>query len=194
MKELEQKILTEGKVLAGGVLKVDAFLNHQVDVKFASEMAKEWKKAFCDENVNKILTIESSGIALATPVALEFEVPLVFAKKHVSSNIASSDLYKASVHSFTHGNTNDVVVSKKFLSPADRVLIIDDFLANGCALLGLIDIVKHAGAKIAGAGIVIEKGCQKGGELVRSQGIRVESLAIIDEMDPVKGCKFRDDD
>ena len=105
MKELEQKILTEGKVLAGGVLKVDAFLNHQVDVKFASEMAKEWKKAFCDENVNKILTIESSGIALATPVALEFEVPLVFAKKHVSSNIASSDLYKASVHSFTHGNT-----------------------------------------------------------------------------------------
>lgn len=182
MKELEQKILTEGKVLAGGVLKVDAFLNHQVDVKFASEMAKEWKKAFCDENVNKILTIESSGIALATPVALEFEVPLVFAKKHVSSNIASSDLYKASVHSFTHGNTNDVVVSKKFLSPADRVLIIDDFLANGEALKGLIDICTQAGATVVGCGIAIEKAFQGGGDKLRKLGVKIVSLARIASM------------
>ena len=182
MKELEQKILTEGKVLAGGVLKVDAFLNHQVDVKFASEMAKEWKKAFCDENVNKILTIESSGIALATPVALEFEVPLVFAKKHVSSNIASSDLYKASVHSFTHGNTNDVVVSKKFLSPADRVLIIADFLANGEALKGLIDICTQASATVVGCGIAIEKAFQGGGDKLRKLGVRIVSLARIASM------------
>ncbi len=182
MKELEQKILTEGKVLAGGVLKVDAFLNHQVDVKFASEMAKEWKKAFCDENVNKILTIESSGIALATPVALEFEVPLVFAKKHVSSNIASSDLYKASVHSFTHGNTNDVVVSKKFLSLADRVLIIDDFLANGEALKGLIDICAQASATVVGCGIAIEKAFQGGGDKLRKLGVRIVSLARIASM------------
>lgn len=182
MKELEQKILTEGKVLAGGVLKVDAFLNHQVDVKFASEMAKEWKKAFCDENVNKILTIESSGIALATPVALEFEVPLVFAKKHVSSNIASSDLYKASVHSFTHSNTNDVVVSKKFLSPADRVLIIDDFLANGEALKGLIDICAQASATVVGCGIAIEKAFQGGGDKLRKLGVRIVSLARIASM------------
>lgn len=182
MKELEQKILTEGKVLAGGVLKVDAFLNHQVDVKFASEMAKEWKKAFCDENVNKILTIESSGIALATPVALEFEVPLVFAKKHVSSNIASSDLYKASVHSFTHGNTNDVVVSKNFLSPADRVLIIDDFLANGEALKGLIDICAQASATVVGCGIAIEKAFQGGGDKLRKLGVRIVSLARIASM------------
>lgn len=182
MKELEQKILTEGKVLAGGVLKVDAFLNHQVDVKFASEMAKEWKKAFCDENVNKILTIESSGIALATPVALEFEVPLVFAKKHVSSNIASSDLYKASVHSFTHGNTNDVVVSKKFLSTADRVLIIDDFLANGEALKGLIDICAQASATVVGCGIAIEKAFQGGGDKLRKLGVRIVSLARIASM------------
>lgn len=182
MKELEQKILTEGKVLAGGVLKVDAFLNHQVDVKFASEMAKEWKKAFCDENVNKILTIESSGIVLATPVALEFEVPLVFAKKHVSSNIASSDLYKASVHSFTHGNTNDVVVSKKFLSPADRVLIIDDFLANGEALKGLIDICAQASATVVGCGIAIEKAFQGGGDKLRKLGVRIVSLARIASM------------
>lgn len=182
MKELEQKILTEGKVLAGGVLKVDAFLNHQVDVKFASEMAKEWKKAFCDENVNKILTIESSGIALATPVALEFEVPLVFAKKHVSSNIASSDLYKASVHSFTHGNTNYVVVSKKFLSPADRVLIIDDFLANGEALKGLIDICAQASATVVGCGIAIEKAFQGGGDKLRKLGVRIVSLARIASM------------
>lgn len=182
MKELEQKILTEGKVLADGVLKVDAFLNHQVDVKFASEMAKEWKKAFCDENVNKILTIESSGIALATPVALEFEVPLVFAKKHVSSNIASSDLYKASVHSFTHGNTNDVVVSKKFLSPADRVLIIDDFLANGEALKGLIDICAQASATVVGCGIAIEKAFQGGGDKLRKLGVRIVSLARIASM------------
>lgn len=182
MKELEQKILTEGKVLAGGVLKVDAFLNHQVDVKFASEMAKEWKKAFCDENVNKILTIESSGIALATPVALEFEVPLVFAKKHVSSNIASSDLYKASVHSFTHGNTNDVVVSKKFLFPADRVLIIDDFLANGEALKGLIDICAQASATVVGCGIAIEKAFQGGGDKLRKLGVRIVSLARIASM------------
>lgn len=182
MKELEQKILTEGKVLAGGVLKVDAFLNHQVDVKFASEMAKEWKKAFCDENVNKILTIESSGIALATLVALKFEVPLVFAKKHVSSNIASSDLYKASVHSFTHGNTNDVVVSKKFLSPADRVLIIDDFLANGEALKGLIDICAQASATVVGCGIAIEKAFQGGGDKLRKLGVKIVSLARIASM------------
>lgn len=191
MKELEQKIISEGRVLPGGVLKVDAFLNHQVDVGFAKKMAKEWKTAFDGESVNKILTIESSGIALATPVAMEFEVPLVFAKKHASSNIADSQLYVSVVHSFTHGNTNNVVVSKKFLSEKDRVLIIDDFLANGEALRGLVDICKQAGATVVGCGIAIEKAFQGGGEKLRSEGIKIISLAKIQSMsdDGVIFCK-----
>ena len=193
MKMLEDRIRKDGIVREGNVLKVDSFINHQMDIPLFREMAKEWKRLFAGKPINKVLTIEASGIGIAAVVASEFNVPVVFAKKSMSINL-DYDNYETKIQSFTHKKIYNVIVSKKFLTPKDHVLIIDDFLANGCALLGLIDIVKHAGAKIAGAGIVIEKGCQKGGELVRSQGIRVESLAIIDEMDPVKGCKFRDDD
>ena len=185
--------MQEGQVRPGNVLKVDCFLNHQLDVDLLDKVGEEFYRIFKDDGINKILTIEASGIAIACMTARHFNVPVVFAKKAKSKNI-DGDVYTSTVHSYTYGRDYDITLSKKFLSPSDKVLILDDFLANGCALLGLIDIVKHAGAKIAGAGIVIEKGCQKGGELVRSQGIRVESLAIIDEMDPVKGCKFRDDD
>ena len=193
MKMLEDRIRKDGIVREGNVLKVDSFINHQMDIPLFREMAKEWKRLFDGKPINKVLTIEASGIGIAAVVASEFNVPVVFAKKSMSINLDYNN-YETKIQSFTHKKIYNVIVSKKFLTPEDHVLIIDDFLANGCALLGLIDIVKHAGAKIAGAGIVIEKGCQKGGELVRSQGIRVESLAIIDEMDPVKGCKFRDDD
>ena len=184
MQLLKDRIRKDGVIKEGNVLKVDSFIN---------EMGKEFRRRFPDESINKILTIEASGIGIACITAQYFNCPVVFAKKTQSINI-DGEVYSTKIKSFTHGRTYDVIVKKAFLSPEDNILIIDDFLANGCALLGLIDIVKHAGAKIAGAGIVIEKGCQKGGELVRSQGIRVESLAIIDEMDPVKGCKFRDDD
>ena len=193
LQQLIERIKRDGVVKPGGVLKVDSFLNHQIDPKLSYDMAKEIHRLFENEDVNKILTIEASGIGIACITAQYFNCPVVFAKKTQSINI-DGEVYSTKIKSFTHGRTYDVIVKKAFLSPEDNILIIDDFLANGCALLGLIDIVKHAGAKIAGAGIVIEKGCQKGGELVRSQGIRVESLAIIDEMDPVKGCKFRDDD
>ena len=193
MKMLEDRIRKDGIVREGNVLKVDSFINHQMDIPLFREMAREWKRLFAGKPINKVLTIEASGIGIAAVVASELNVPVVFAKKSMSINL-DYDNYKTQIQSFTHKKIYNVIVSKKFLTPEDHILIIDDFLANGCALLGLIDIVKHAGAKIAGAGIVIEKGCQKGGELVRSQGIRVESLAIIDEMDPVKGCKFRDDD
>ena len=184
MQLLKDRIRKDGVIKDGNVLKVDSFLNHQMDIALINEMGKEFRRRFPDESINKILTIEASGIGIACITAQYFNCPVVFAKKTQSINI-DGEVYSTKIKSFTHGRTYDVIVKKAFLSPEDNILIIDDFLANGCALLGLIDIVKHA---------VIEKGCQKGGELVRSQGIRVESLAIIDEMDPVKGCKFRDDD
>ena len=193
MQELKDRIVKEGKILPGNIVKVDGFLNHRVDCAFMGRIADEFQKFFDLDKVDLILTAEASGIALSAICAYRYGKPMVYAKKAKSDNIEGG-LYQSEIFSYTYKKKVTLLVSKEWLSASDKVLIIDDFLANGCALLGLIDIVKHAGAKIAGAGIVIEKGCQKGGELVRSQGIRVESLAIIDEMDPVKGCKFRDDD
>ena len=193
MELLQERIRREGRVLPGNIVKVDGFLNHRVDTRLLEDIADEFAKYFDTSKITVVLTAEASGIALATICAQKYGVPMLFAKKAKSDNIESG-LYQSEVFSYTYKKRVTLLVSQEWLNADDHVLIIDDFLANGCALLGLIDIVKHAGAKIAGAGIVIEKGCQKGGELVRSQGIRVESLAIIDEMDPVKGCKFRDDD
>ena len=193
MQLLKDRIRKDGVIKEGNVLKVDSFLNHQMDIALINEMGREFRRLFPDNSINKILTIEASGIGIACITAQYFNnCPVVFAKKTQSINI-DGEVYSTKIKSFTHGRTYDVIVKKAFLSPEDNILIIDDFLANGCALLGLIDIVKSSGAKIAGAGIVIEKGYQQGGELVRSKGVRVESLAIIDEMDPVNGCKFRDD-
>ena len=193
MELLQERIRREGRVLPGNIVKVDGFLNHRVDTRLLEDIADEFAKYFDTSKITVVLTAEASGIALATICAQKYGVPMLFAKKAKSDNIESG-LYQSEVFSYTYKKRVTLLVSQEWLNADDHVLIIDDFLANGCALLGLIDIVKHAGAKIGGAGIVIEKGCQKGGELVRSQGIRVESLAIIDEMDPVKGCKFRDDD
>ena len=190
MNFLEERITKDGIVKEGNVLKVDSFLNHQMDIRLFDQIGEEFKKRFEGTEINKILTIEASGIGIACVVARHFDVPVVFAKKAQSVNI-DGEVYSTSIESFTHKRTYNVIVSKKFLSPDDNVLIIDDFLANGCALLGLIDIVKGAGASIAGAGIVIEKGFQKGGDLVRSKGIRVESLAIVDSMSVDGGCIFR---
>lgn len=181
MKLLEDRILKDGKIFPGNMLKVDSFLNHQLDIELFNEMGKEWYRLFKDEGVNKILTIEASGIAIASIVAQHFNVPVVFAKKSKSKNIAG-DVYSVVVHSFTHGNDNHVIVSKDFLSPEDRILLIDDFLAQGCALKGLCDLIKSSGAEVVGAGIAIEKAFQPGGDLIRSQGIRVESLARIKKM------------
>lgn len=181
MKLLEERIKKDGTVLKGNVLKVDSFLNHQIDVPFINELGKEFYRLFGDCGVTKILTIEASGIGIACLTAQFFNCPVVFAKKSKSSNIGD-DFYKAEVKSFTHGTTNEIIVSKKYIDKNDRILIIDDFLANGCALMGLISIIKEAGAKIEGAGIVIEKAFQPGGSLVRSKGIRVESLARIKSM------------
>ena len=193
MQLLKDRIRKDGVIKEGNVLKVDSFLNHQMDIALINEMGREFRRLFPDNSINKILTIEASGIGIACITAQYFNnCPVVFAKKTQSINI-DGEVYSTKIKSFTHGRTYDVIVKKALLSPEDNILIIDDFLANGCALLGLIDIVKSSGAKIAGAGIVIEKGYQQGGELVRSKGVRVESLAIIDEMDPVNGCKFRDD-
>ena len=189
MKLLEEKILAEGKVYEGNVLKVDSFLNHQIDVRFLCEIGKEFRRLFDGCGVNKILTIEASGIGIACIAAQYFEVPVVFAKKSKTINIAG-DVYTAPVSSFTHRTTYDVLVSKAFLHPTDRVLLIDDFLAEGNALQGLVKIVKDAGATLVGAGIVIEKAFQKGGESIREQGIRVESLARIASMDVKDGVKF----
>ena len=182
MRLLEERILKDGVVKAGNVLKVDSFLNHQMDIELINEIGKEFKRLFADKPINKILTIEASGIGIASIAALHFGCPLVFAKKAQSINL-DGDMYTTKIESFTHKRVYDVTVAKKFLTPDDHVLIIDDFLANGCALLGLIDIVKKSGATIEGAGIVIEKGFQPGGQLVRDMGIRLESLAIIDSMD-----------
>ena len=182
MKLLEERIRKDGVIKEGNVLKVDSFLNHQMDIQLFLEMAKEFKSKFASKDINKILTIESSGIGIAAIVALEFDVPVVFAKKSKSINI-DGDMYTAEVESFTHKCKNQVIVSKKFLSPNDRVLIIDDFLANGCALQGLISIVNESGANIEGIGIAIEKGFQSGGRAIRNLGFHLESLTIVDSMD-----------
>ena len=181
MKMLEERILKDGKIKPGGILKVDSFLNHQIDPALLYEMALEFKKLFGNEGVDKILTIEASGIAMAAMAGYVFSCPLVFAKKKKSKNI-SDELYSVEVESFTHGNTNTVVVSKEYLNKGDRVLIIDDFLATGAALVGLKSLAEQAGAEVVGAGIAIEKVFQGGGNKLRSEGLRIESLAMIKSM------------
>ena len=190
MKLLEDRILKDGMIKEGGVLKVDAFLNHQMDIALFDEMGREWKRLFADAPVNKILTVEASGIGMACIAAMHFQVPVVFAKKARSLNI-DGEVYSTKIESFTHERVYDVIVSKKFLGPEDHVLIIDDFLANGKALEGLIEIVESAGATLEGVGIAIEKGFQPGGKAIRDKGVRVESLAIVESMDPQTGVKFR---
>ena len=182
MNFLEERILKDGIVKHGNVLKVDSFLNHQMDISLMEEIGREFKRRFGDKKITKILTIEASGIAIAAFVAKEFGVPMVFAKKTKSINI-DGEMYVAEVESFTHKNKNTVIVSKKFLHEGEHVLIIDDFLANGCALQGLISITESAGAVVEGCGIAIEKGFQYGGRAIRNMGYHVESLAIIDAMD-----------
>lgn len=182
MNCLEEKILKDGIVKEGNVLKVDSFLNHQMDITLFNEMGKEWKRRFEGKKITKILTIEASGIGIACIAAQHFNVPVVFAKKTQSINL-EGEMYIAEVESFTHKNKNQVIVSKKFLSQDDYVLIIDDFLANGCALLGLLQIVHAAGANVAGIGIAIEKGFQNGGSIIRNLGYQLESLAIVESMD-----------
>ncbi|MCI8348998.1 MAG: xanthine phosphoribosyltransferase [Firmicutes bacterium] len=186
MNFLEEKIVTDGIVKEENVLKVDSFLNHQMDIKLFEQIGEEFKRRFSDEKFTKILTIEASGIGIACITARYFEVPVVFAKKSKSINL-DGDMYTAEVESFTHKTTNHVIVSKKFISEDDKVLIIDDFLANGCALQGLIKIVNEAGASVKGIGIAIEKGFQPGGKIIRNLGYRLESLAIIDNMDSTTG-------
>lgn len=186
MNFLEERIMKDGIVKEGNVLKVDSFLNHQMDIRLFDEMGAEWKRRFADKPINKILTIEASGIGIACVAAQHFHVPVVFAKKSQSVNI-DGEVYSTKIESFTHKRVYDVIVSKKFLHPEDHILIIDDFLANGCALEGLIDIVNKAGASVEGVGIAVEKGFQKGGDLIRSKGIRVESLAIVESMDDKTG-------
>ena len=186
MNFMEEKILQDGVVKPGDVLKVDGFLNHRIDVPFVEEMAKEFKRRFAGKPVTKVLTIESSGIAIAFAVAREFGVPMVFAKKAKSVNL-DGEMYVAEILSYTHKKTNRVVVAKKFLSSEDHVLIVDDFLANGCALQGLISIVDSAEAVVEGLGIAIEKGFQEGGHRIRNLGYHLESLAIVESMDPETG-------
>lgn len=186
MKLLEERIKKDGIVKAGNVLKVDNFLNHQMDVKLFNEMGKEFKRLFAGTEINKILTIEASGIGIACIAAQHFDVPVVFAKKSQSINI-DGDVYSTKIESFTHKRVYDVIVSKKYLNPEDKILIIDDFLANGCAVAGLIDLIQAAGATVQGVGIAVEKGFQDGGKMIRDKGVRVESLAIVDAMDEVTG-------
>ena len=181
MQLLEERIRKDGIVKPGNILKVDSFLNHQMDIPFINELGKEFKRRFADAPITKILTIEASGIGIACLVAQHFNVPVVFAKKAQSLNL-DGEMYCTKVQSFTHKRVYDVILSIKFLSAEDHVLIIDDFLANGCALQGLMEIVKESGAVLEGAGIVVEKGFQNGGDSLREQGIRVESLAIVDSM------------
>lgn len=191
MNFLEERIIKDGVVKPGNVLKVESFLNHQMDITLMDQIADEFKQRFSEKHINKILTIEASGIGIACSVARVFNVPMVFAKKSKSINI-DGEMYVAEVESFTHKNTNQVIVSKKFLSPDDHVLIVDDFLANGCALNGLISIVEASGATVEGLGIVIEKGFQNGGKLLREKGYHLESLAIVDSMDTENGTiQFR---
>ena len=186
MELLKEKIRKDGVVKPGNVLKVDNFLNHQIDVALLDEVAKELKRRFGDAPITKVLTIETSGIAIACAVAREYGVPVVFAKKSKSVNM-DGDVYVAEVESYTHKKTNQVIVAKKFLNENDRVLIVDDFLANGCALQGLISIVDGAGAEVVGCGIVIEKGFQEGGHRIRNLGFHLESLAIVESMDDQTG-------
>lgn len=186
MNFLEERIVKDGIVKEGNVLKVDSFLNHQMDIALFDEMGAEFKKRFADANINKIVTIEASGIGIACIVARHFNVPVVFAKKSKSINI-DGDVYKAEVESFTHKCKNNVIVSRKFLGPDDHVLIIDDFLANGCALQGLISIVNEAGGTVEGIGIAVEKGFQNGGRIIRNLGFHLESLAIVENMDATSG-------
>src|SRR5574344_716677 len=190
MQLLEERIRKDGDVLPGNILKVSSFLNHQIDVQLLDKLGEEYARLYKGTPVTKILTIEASGIAVACSVARQFGVPVVFAKKHQSSNV-NEDVYATSVWSFTHSCNYNVVVSKKYLSADDSVLLVDDFLANGSALSGLVDLAKKAGAKVAGACIVIEKGFQDGGEKLRAGGLHIESLAIIDKMSPEEGITFR---
>ena len=193
MNFLEERIVKDGIVKEGNVLKVDSFLNHQMDINLFEEMGAEFKRRFADANITKIVTIESSGIGIACIVARYFNVPVVFAKKSKSVNL-EGEMYVAEVESFTHKCKNQVIVAKKFLNENDRVLIIDDFLANGCALQGLIQIVKSAGATVEGIGIAVEKGFQAGGRIIRNLGFQLESLAIVDDMDSKTGMiKFREE-
>ena len=194
MNFLEERILKDGIVKAGNVLKVDSFLNHQMDIALMDQMGEEFKRRFSGQPINKVLTIEASGIGIAASVARSFGVPMVFAKKSKSVNL-DGEMYTAEVESFTHKNRNTVIVSKKFLTADDHVLIIDDFLANGCALQGLISIVESAGATVEGLGIAIEKGFQIGGRVIRNLGYHLESLAIVDAMDDETGeITFREQD
>ena len=186
MKLLEERIQKDGVLKEGNVLKVDSFINHQMDIELISEMGKEWKRLFEGKPINKILTIEASGIGIACIAAIYFDVPVVFAKKSKSINL-EGEMYTAEVESFTHKNKNQVIVSKKFLNEDDHVLIIDDFLANGCALQGLLQIAKQAGATVEGIGIAVEKGFQAGGTMIRNLGYQLESLAIVESMDEETG-------
>ena len=186
MELLEERIRRDGVVKPGNVLKVDSFLNHQMDVDLFNEMGKEFKRRFAGCPINKILPIEASGIGIACIVAQHFHVPVVFAKKAKSINL-DGEMYCTKIQSFTHKKIYDVIVAKKFLSPEDHILIIDDFLANGCAVDGLIDLIRSAGAVIEGVGIAVEKGFQRGGDIIRNKGIRLESLAIIESMDDQTG-------
>lgn len=191
MRLLEDRIRKDGKVKDGDVLKVDSFLNHMIDVRFVAELGREFYRLYGNCGINKILTIESSGIGVACLTAQFFDCPVVFAKKAKSKNI-SAETYCVQIESFTHGNVSEVIVSKQFLGKGDRVLVIDDFLARGNALLGLIQIIRESGAELVGAGIVIEKAYQEGGEKIRAQGVRVESLARIASMNEKDGIVFCD--
>lgn len=191
MQLLKDRIRKDGIIRPGNILKVDSFLNHQMDIGLFEEIGKEFKRRFADSEVTKILTIEASGIGIACITAQYFGVPVVFAKKTQTKNIAG-EVYTSKVESFTHGRVYDIIVSRDYLRSEDKVLIIDDFLAKGSALMGLIHLIRDAGATLAGAGIVIEKGFQEGGELVRAEGVRVESLAIIESMSVENGVVFRD--
>lgn len=193
MNFLEERIMKDGVVKEGNILKVDSFLNHQMDVKLFKQMGEEFKRRFAGKNINKIITIEASGIGIACIVAECFDVPVVFAKKSQSVNI-DGDVYSAEVESFTHKCKNQVLISKKFVGPEDHVLIIDDFLANGCALQGLISIVNQAGGTVEGIGIAVEKGFQQGGQIIRNLGYQLESLAIVDGMNAADGSiNFREE-
>ena len=189
LRELEERILKEGKIREGDVLKVDSFLNHQMDVHLFEAMGREWKRLFDGCGVNKILTIEASGIGMACIAAQSFHCPVVFAKKTETKNIAG-EVYRTKVRSYTHGRVYDVIVSKDYLGPQDWLLLIDDFLANGAALSALLDLAMAAGATVVGAGIAIEKAYQPGGDLIRNRGVRVESLARIKSMSEEKGIEF----
>lgn len=186
MKLLEERIRKDGVVKEGQVLKVDSFINHQMDIDLFNEMGKEFKRLFEGKNINKILTIEASGIGLACIIAQHFHVPVVFAKKAKSINL-DGEMLSTKIESFTHKRVYDVIVSKKFLSKDDHVLIIDDFLANGCAVAGLVDLVRSAGATVEGVGIAVEKGFQQGGQILRDKGLHVESLAIVESMNHETG-------